>query len=88
MKGTFKSLAAGLAMVIGTATVTPSFSTPTYNATSTLTAIEKNHSAKVKANSDKKAKREEKRKAKAEKKQAKAQAKQGNQSGKGKTATK
>lgn len=89
MKTTFKSLAAGLAMMIATGTVTPSFSSPSHNTVSTVMAVQqKNHSANESGNSARKARREEKKKARAERKQAKAQAKQSSQSAKGKTTTK
>jgi hypothetical protein len=86
MKTTFKSLAAGLAMMIATATVTPSFSNPSHTTVLTTAAVQKNHSAAVKSNTDRKTRREAKKKAKEDKKLAKAQAKQS--SGKSKTATK
>ena len=86
MKTTFKNLAAGLAMMIATATVTPSFSYPLHNTVLTTAAVQKNHSATEKSNTDRKTRREAKKKARADKKLAKAQAKQS--SSKGKTATK
>jgi hypothetical protein len=84
MKTTFKTLATGLAMMIATTTVSPSFSNPSHNTVFTTAAVQKNHSATEKSSSDRKAKREAKKKARADKKLAKAQAKQS--SGKGKTA--
>jgi len=73
MKTNLKVLTSGLAMVIATAAITPSFS----NSISPLAQTA--HSSLVKSStkkSDKKAKREARKTAKAQKKQAAQQAKQ------------
>jgi hypothetical protein len=73
MKTNLKVLTSGLAIMIATATVTPSFSNSLSPLTQTSqSSLVKNSSKK----SDKKAKREAHKTAKAQKRQAKQQAKQ------------